>query len=359
MQGQCKFKAIGIFSSKSLTLVSVFFVCLFVFFDSQANFVAPEKVDLINAPLDSTQQTLWKTFPIIIHRRTPAQIKAIENSFDHTSSKAQRFLSYQSIARTQGHEFASSIMAFTESYISNKNVYMSEKPEFGIYSQVSPILGCSIYKAEQVFIDPCFNVKFDFAGRVKDHSGYQHLRLTIPPHRIVKGKLEFIEDYRPAQIVDFTPNILNMDVSDIEKALLAIDFERLDILKQVVAQNPTVLSQKNTAGSSAIQLAAFHDTTLDYLLTFESININHVNNAGYTALMFAVWNRKLDNAKKLIAFGATPQAFTYNGKHVPSIYDFLINEYLFDDETAKEIYEGLLEAESASEGRLITKPTPQ
>ncbi|GGD76868.1 hypothetical protein GCM10011357_34890 [Lacimicrobium alkaliphilum] len=309
----------------------------------QAKFLAPDEVNLIDPPLDSVQRTLWNDFPVIIHRRTQEQLKFIERSFEATPSEAQRFLSYQSIARTHGHEFASAIMEFTENYIAAQNVYMSELPEFGIYSQVSPILGCAVFKADRGFIDPCNNVEFDFTGKVKNHSGYEHLRLTVPPHRVVDNKLEFIKDYKPKEVIDFTPNILEMNVSDIEKALFAIDFERLDILKKICGQNPEVLTQKNSAGTNLIQMAAYHDSTLDYLLGFENIQLEHVNKAGYTALMFAVWNEKFKNAEKLIKRGATPQSYFYQDSYVPSIYEFMVNEYLFTEDVAREIHEKLLE----------------
>lgn len=323
------------------------FTLVFILLCSKTNaeFVSPDKIDLVDAPIDSVQKTLWKSFPVVVHRRTNEQLENIENSFDDTPPIELRYLSYQSIARTQGHQFASAIMEFTESYISNKNAYMSEIPEFGIYSQVSPILGCAIFKGQNGFIDPCNGVEFDFVGRVKNHPGYGHLRLTIPPHRIVDNKLEFLEDYKPQKITDFTPDIFAMDVSDIEKALYAIDYERLDILKQIISETPEVLSEVNSAGTNLLQMAAFHDTTLDYILSFGHQNVDHVNEAGYTALMLAVWNEKYENAEKLFAFGATPRSFKYKGEVVPSIYEFLVNDYLFDKETAEKIYQKLLEIE--------------
>ena len=126
-----------------------------------------------------------------------------------------------------------------------------------------------------------------------------------------------------------------------------ISIERLDILKKIKEQSPEILTQQNSAGSNLVQLAAYHDTTLDYLLYFESTKLEHVNNAGYTALKFAVWNEKFENAEKLIKHGATPQGYFYNGSYVPSIYDFMVDELRFTEEAAKGIYKKLIEIEKS------------
>lgn len=342
-----KLKIIKFFDIKTLLVVSVIAACALLPLKLKANFLDPAEVNLVDPPLDSVQRTLWNGYPVIIHRRTQEQLISIERSFQATPSKSQRILAYQSIARTHGHEFASAIMEFTENYIVGQNVYMSEVPEFGIYSLVSPVLGCAVAKTDDGFTDPCNNVEFDFTGKVKNHSGYGHLRLTVPPHRVVNNKLEFIEDYKAKEIIDFTPNILDMSVTAIEKALFAIDFERLDILKKIKEQSPEILTQQNSAGSNLVQLAAYHDTTLDYLLYFESTKLEHVNNAGYTALKFAVWNEKFENAEKLIKHGATPQGYFYNGSYVPSIYEFMVDELRFTEEAAKGIYKKLIEIEKS------------
>lgn len=344
-------KAKDTLKSESLLLVSILVICILISFESKGDFVAPEDINLVDAPLDSVQQTLWFGFPVVIHRRTKEQLKYIESSFESTPAEFLRFLSYQSIARSHSHEFASAVMEFTENYIATKNVYMSELSDFGIYSQVSPVFGCAVAKIDTGFIDPCNNVEFDFAGRVKEKSGAAHLRLMILPHRVVDNKLEFIEDYKPQKVTDFTPDILKMDITDIEKALLAIDFERLDILKQISKQNPIVITQQNSAGTNLVQMAAYYDTTLDYLLSFENIKIDHINNAGYTALMFAVWNENFENAEKIINYGATPQGYFYENSYVPSIYEFMVNEYRFTEAVAKEVYEQLLEIEKVALAR--------
>lgn len=321
---------------KTLLLIFIFIALLSS--RASAEYVEPDKINFLEMPLDSIQKTIWNDYPVIVHRRTPEQIKELQNSFENTPSKDKRWLAYRSIARIKGNEFASGIMQFTEKYITEHNVYMSEIPEFGIFSMVSPILGCAIFKEENGFVDPCNGVKFDFAGRVIDNKGYDHLRLTIPPHRILDKKLEFLVDYNAKEVVDFTPDILSMNLADIDKALFAIDFEKLDILKRIVSQNPSVLLQQNSAGSTVLQLASIHETTIDYVLSFEEVQIDHINDAGYTALLFAIYAHKYENAEKLVLNGARMDAFSSNGISAKSVKDFIVEEMYYESEVAEEIF---------------------
>ncbi|MEP0355266.1 ankyrin repeat domain-containing protein [Paraglaciecola sp.] len=306
-----------------------------------ATYLQPKDVDLINAPINSIQKTIWKGFPVIIHRRTEVQLESIRQSFKNTPLEKQRFLAYQSIARKEGNVFASAIRQFTENYIAKNNLYMSEIPEYGIYSQVSPVLGCAIFMEEFDFIDPCNNIRFDFAGKVKAHKGYEHLRLTIPPHKIVNSTLIFIEDYEVENVIDFTPDILEMSVSNIEKALLAIDWERLDILKVIVEDSPEVLVQTIQHGSNVLHLAASHETTLDYLLDFKNVQVNQINNSGYSPLLFAILMEHYQNAEKLIQRGAKLEAYSIGGKSAPSVFEFIVNEKQRSQEFANDVVEKL------------------
>lgn len=330
----------------SLRLRTDSFVLLFLGFmflplGTAATYLEPKNVDLINAPINSIQKTIWKGFPVIIHRRTEAQIESIRQSFKNTPSEQQRFLAYQSIARNEGNAFASAIRQFTENYIAENNLYMSEIPEYGIYSQVSPVLGCAIFMEEFDFIDPCNNIRFDFAGKVKNHKDYEHLRLTIPPHKIVNNRLIFIEDYEVKSVIDFTPDILGMNVPNIDKALLAIDWERLDILKAIVEESPEVLVQTIQHGSNVLHLAAAHETTLDYLLNFENVQVNQINNSGYSPLLFAILMEHYENAEKLIQHGAKLESYSISGKYAPSVFEFIVNEKYRSKEFANEVVEKL------------------
>ena len=323
------------------TLMFFFLFPIFIPIRVGAEYVNPAEVNFLNPPLDSIQKTMWEDYPVIVHRRTQEQVEELKHSFSNTPSFDKRWLAYRSIARMKGNEFASAIMQFTETYISENNAYMSEIPEFGVYSMVSPILGCAVFKEEDGFIDPCYDIRFDLAGRVINHKGYEHLRLTIPPYKIVENKLEFLEDYKAKEVVDFTPDILNMNLPNIDKALLAIDFERLDLLKQIVEASPSVLSQRNSAGSTVLQLASIHDSTIDYVLSFENIQLDHINDAGYTALLFAIFSRKFENAEKLILRGARMEAFSLNGNSAKSVENFIVEDMYYEPEAAKDVLKHL------------------
>lgn len=112
--------------------------------NTKAEFLRPEEINLTNPPPDTLQKTLWLDYPVLIHRRTTEQIERLRSAPDTTPDVEQRRLAYQSIARVKGNAFASAIKQFTEQYIAAKNIFMSELPEFGIFSMVSPISGCSI-----------------------------------------------------------------------------------------------------------------------------------------------------------------------------------------------------------------------
>ena len=339
----------NVFRPKSRLQLGLMLILLLTSYKSPAQHISVDELNLVDSPADSVQHVLWDTFPLIIHRRTPAQLMSLRDTLYTTPSSDLRFLSYQTIARTHGNEFASAIMEFTEHYITQQNVYMSEIPEFGIYSQVSPVSGCTVGKTESGFLDPCRGIAFDHAGKVVNNDSVKHMRLLVPPHKIVNNKLVLLDDYKAKKLVDFTPDILNMDITPIEKALYAIDFENLDILKQIVKQHPKVITQQNDVGTTLVQMAAYHDKTLDYLLSMLSNEeygyLQHVNKAGYNALMFAVWNEKHENAKKLIAAGATTQSYLYENETVPSIYEFMLAQRSLSANDAEEVHSMLLAIE--------------
>ncbi|QDP00278.1 ankyrin repeat domain-containing protein [Thalassotalea sp. PS06] len=295
-------------------------------FISEGTSLKPEQINLVNPPLDSIQKTSWNGYPILIHRRTPAQLKLIQESFENTPDKRDRFTYYQSIARVRGNEFASAIRQFTEQYITENNVYMSENPEFGIYSMSSPILGCSVSKTDGGFMDPCNGVSFDYAGKVDNHSGYSNLRLMVPPHKIIDNRLVFIDDFEGVEIIDFTPDILAMNVPDITKALYAVDWERLDILKSIVESSPEVVTETNSHGSNLLHASAAHETTLEYLLSLNKINVNTINESGYSPLLLAVMIGNYRNAKTLLNHGATIESYSLGGRTAASLYEYLTVE---------------------------------
>ena len=309
------------FSLKLLLTLSLVLACYPLYL--KANYVKPNEVNLVDPPLDSIQKTTWKGYPVLVHSRTENQIRDIQKLFDETPSYEKRISGYRTIARMKGHEFASNIMEFTERYISEKNIYLSETPEIGVFSAVSPILGCTVNRDGNGFIDPCFGIRFDIVGKVIDHKGYDHLRLTIPPHKIENNKLIFLENYKAEKVIDFTPDILAMNDSDLSKAFLAIDYERLDLLKVLIEKAPEIITQKNNVGTTLLQVAASHENTLDYLLSFDEVNINHINDAGYTALLFSVLINNFDNAEKLVRHGARFDSFSLNGTTAKSVEKFL------------------------------------
>jgi hypothetical protein len=325
--------------------IPLFFLLASIPLCLKANYLQPNELNLVNPPLDSIQKTIWKEYPVLIHRRTEEQMKKLQKLFDETPSYEKRISAYRSIARMKGHEFASNIMEFTEKYISEKNVYMSEIPEIGVFSMVSPILGCSISRDGNGFVDPCNGIRFDIVGKVIDHIGYDHLRLTIPPHRIVNNKLVFLENYKAKKIIDFTPDILAMNDSDLSKAILAIDYERPDILKLIVEKSPEIITQQNNVGSTLLQVASYHQKTLDYLLSFDEVQINHINDSGYTALLFSISLKNFDNAEKLVHHGARFDSFSLNGVSAKSVEEFTTEYLNFDKQTVEKLLKRLKKAE--------------
>jgi len=326
--------------------IPLFFILASIPFCLKANYLKPNKLNLVDPPLDSIQKTIWKEYPVLVHRRTEDQIKQLQKLFDKTPSNEKRISAYRSIARMKGHEFASNIMEFTEKYISENNVYMSEIPEIGVFSMVSPILGCSISMDGNGFVDPCNGIRFDIAGKVIDHKGYDHLRLTIPPHRIVNNKLVFLENYKAKKVIDFTPDILAMNDSDLSKAILAIDYERQDILKLIVEKSPEIITQQNNVGSTLLQVSSYHKKTLDYLLSFDEVQINHINDSGYTALLFSISLKNFDNAEKLVRHGARFDSFSLKGVSARSVEEFTTEYLHFDKQTVEKLLERLQRAKN-------------
>ena len=276
-------------------------------------------------------------FPVMIHHRTKEQIESIEQTNYKNLIKDVRYISYQNIARSHGHEYASKIMDFTEAYITKDNSYMSEQPEYGVYSFVSPILGCAVYEDENGFTDPCKLAKFDYTGRVVSPKKYEHLRLLIPPYKIEGNILTFLDDYKAQKIIDFTPDILSMKEPPIERAIYAVVWDRLDILKKIVAKYPEVLTQTNSNGTTLLHASASELSTLEYLLSFKLVNVNAINDSNYTPLQISLLIQNIENAKLLVKNGATMDSISENGKTALSALNYLVKKQGYSVQDANQL----------------------
>ena len=214
---------------------------------------------------------------------------------------------------------------------------MSLEPKFGVYSFVSPVMGCAVYFHQDRFKDPCHSAEFDLAGRVISPEQYVHFRLTIPPHKIEGSKLTFLSDYEPKKITDFTPNIMGMDLPYIDKGLLAVHWDRLDILKLVVAEHPKVLVETNQHGTNLLHAAAAQNNTLSYLLSFSEIEVNSVNKSNFTPLLFAIMVNKIDNAKLIIQHGGKINGVSNGNRRAKSVFDYLVMDRYYTENDALKI----------------------
>lgn len=244
---------------------------------------------------------------------------------------------YIALAKTFGNEYASAIMQFTEAYYQSGNDFISEVPEFGIYGMTSPVLGCAVSKTDTGFTDLCFNVMFDFTGRMVPNDRYVHSRLSVLPYKIDNKKLILLEDYRVTEVFDFTPNIMAFDISPFKKAIEAIQWERLDILKTIIEKHPEVIEQKGTNNATLILIAASRNTSLEYLLSLSSKNINEITNDGYTPIMLAILADNIERAEILIRHGARIDSYSQSGYSAKSIEYWLKNYYVVGEEKKSHI----------------------
>jgi ankyrin repeat protein len=123
----------------------------------------------------------------------------------------------------------------------------------------------------------------------------------------------------------------------IERAIYAVVWDRLDILKTIVTKYPEVLTQKNSHGTTLLHASASELSTLEYLLSFKLVNVNAINDSNYTPLQISLLTQNIENAKLLVKNGATMDSISENGKTALSALSYLVKKQGYSAQDANQL----------------------
>nr|WP_297348866.1 ankyrin repeat domain-containing protein [uncultured Glaciecola sp.] len=85
------------------------------------------------------------------------------------------------------------------------------------------------------------------------------------------------------------------------------------MLKTIVEKHPEVIEQKGTNNATLILIAASRNTSLEYLLSISTQNINEITNDGYTPIMLAILADNIERTEMLIRHGARIDSYSQSG----------------------------------------------
>jgi len=274
-------------------------------------------------------ETNWRGYPIIVYRRNQHQMDQLRLATLNPES-TQRFLHYQQFAKAHGNPLASEIYASTEAVASLP--FRSAREDVLVVLGVSTRFGCAItwQAQQQAFIDPCSQTLYDLAGRVIQPTAREQQDLLVPPHSFDGDSLQ-LPDIPNAStpLIRFTPNIEQMPITAGEKLLEALEWQEFELVPQLLKQ-PGVINYRTATGGSALHVAASKAPTkvLQQLLK-AGFEVNQTTNDGITPLVLAIMSFRVENAKLLIAHGASQQA-RWQGKSM-SLAEFLHTVYANTD----------------------------
>ena len=260
--------------------------------------------------------------PVFIFQRSDEQIKRLKQK-EVLFDPKHRYEGIRQFARTHGNKLASQLMDSSKKY--NEGKFRSEDPRYAVFLTISPSTSCAIYPYDGYFHDACGGLKFDMSGRQLQGQLDEDFSLFVPPHKIENGLIIFGEFEYTGEIVDFSPNILELDISNYEKAVEAIMWNKLAVLKWLIVKEPLLLEKLNENGSSLIHLGVRFPRILAFLLKNGS-DPNVVNNSGFTPLMLTIMISNYDGVEILLNNGAKLDEISDGGNHSSSIYDFLISD---------------------------------
>ena len=130
----------------------------------------------------------------------------------------------------------------------NEDKFRCEDPRYAIFLTIIPSTRCAVYPYEGYFHDACGGSKFDMAGRQLMEQLDKDFSLFVPPHKIENGLSIFGEFGFNGEIVDFSPDILELDISNYEKAVEAIMWNKLAVLQWLIVKEPLLLEKLNGNG---------------------------------------------------------------------------------------------------------------
>ena len=292
-----------------------------------ANWAFAKQVDVSELQAGELRELVWKGTPVLVYKRSPEeieQLKAHDFQMDYPAYRhAIRFN-----AKSHGNEFGSLLfdsrqLEFTE--------LRSHREDVLVAMGISPYSGCMLDMVESrsALRDGCTGKRYDLSGRLTTTSEGAAYHLLIPPHSFNGDMLILHED---APFVDFAPNIMNLQISDSEKLVEAIQWRKHSLVLEILRSSPKAIEHETETGATHLHLAASRGTpeVLARLLDM-GLEVNKLTEEGYGAVHFALMLDNTDNVRLLMKAGARVEDYCVEERCVPPLREFLAQWSVSDE----------------------------
>ncbi|GAB3524446.1 ankyrin repeat domain-containing protein [Photobacterium alginatilyticum] len=252
----------------------------------------------------------WDGAPVVVHKRSEKSIKELNNlgSVSTNLPLLEHILQYT--ARRSGNEYASALLKGTLPLESEAT--RSIRPDVLVVMGISSTFGCAVdYLPErELFIDPCSKAEYRADGRIVQSNAQEFYHLLVPPHYYDKDNL--ILGYAPGderKIVDFTPDIEPLSISNGEKLLVALEWKKFNLVKELL-RDKTVVNYRTSTGASALHVAASKASPdIIELMIERGFRINIFTEDGMTPIQIALLFNNDEIAVTLLKHGAKTSSF--------------------------------------------------
>ncbi len=279
----------------------------------------------------------WNGLPVFIYKRSDDEIKRIKNKGVYFN-KSKYFNILSQTAQNYGNRFASDL-SHGGSSLESLSIRSIREDVF-ISLGISTYFQCAIkHNAERgLLYDPCSKTEYDMDGRILNPNNRENYHLLIPPH-FYKGNEIHIGSENNASIpfVDFSPNIEEMNISNDEKLIKALLWNKSELVISLLKTNVNT-SYETQTGATAFHIAAERSSPkiIKALLKY-GFDINHISKKGVTPLQIALFIQNDESSRVLLMEGAETNKFCNKERCAKSAFSFL-----------KQIDDSLTETEFSS-----------
>lgn len=302
----------------------VFSVLMLLFTSS----VMSSDIDIAKIKPGELIVTEWNELPILVYKRTHKEIESLK-----ATDKIPNILSdkrvFYGFARTYSNELATQLLKMSLRLDGRK--VRSLRDDVLVVLGISSTYGCAIDTNNKSipFFDPCSGSRYGLDGRITKASKREIHNLLIPPHSYQNDTLVIRDTASDSKVIDFTPDIMKLNVSDGKKLLEAIQWRKYAYIEQLLAR-PGVLHYQTETGSNALHLAASRaNPEIITSLIKAGFNVNSVNANGITPLHMSLLSNKDSNAVTLLKNGAQYDDFCIEGTCAKPAHIFLSDFYVY------------------------------
>lgn len=285
----------------------------------------------------------WKDLPVYIVRRSSEQIQDLKKDAQQPPhSHTLRALT--NLARSNGNEIASQFLSSINTELLPLRSY---NDEFLVVMGITTYRGCFVKLFKNEFYDPCNDEYYDLSGRLLNYNDGNGYHLLIPPYEINKEKVVLQET---TNVVDFSPDILNLSIPDGEKLIQAILWKKESIATILLARSPEITSHETLVGATPLHIAAFKSSVeMVNKLSMAGSDINNLTQDGLAPIHFAIMTRNEKHVEFLLTNGAIienhcvkeicmPNLVEYVAKNRPNTSRTNIDKYINHLRTLRKQY---------------------